>query len=99
MFRGGFFFFGLRALFVVPGTGAGAAIFGAFLRALKELMNSRALGESPRRFLRCSAAASFGSAEVYSTICSKESWSRGRRCESWFVAQADEAIWKRKLPQ
>ena len=50
------------------GTGGGAAVLGASLRALKELMNSRALGESPRRFLRCSAAASFGSAEVYSTI-------------------------------
>ena len=82
MFRGGFFFFGLRALSVGPGIGAGVAAAGASLRALKELMNSRALGESPRRFLRCSAAASFGSAEVYSIMCSKESWSRGRRWES-----------------
>ena len=47
-----------------PGAGAGVAVVGPSLRALKELMNSRALGESPRRFLRCSAAASFGSAEV-----------------------------------
>ena len=38
---------------------------GALLRrALKELMNSRALGLSPRRAFRCSAAASFGRVEV-----------------------------------
>lgn len=70
MLRGGFFFRDLRALSGGPGVGVGAgagagvAVLGASLRALKELMNSRALGESPRRFLRCSAAASFGSAEV-----------------------------------
>ena len=80
MLRGAFFFRGLRAPSTSAGAGATAegAVFGASLRALKELMNSRALGESPRRFLRCSAAASFGSAEVYSMICVRESWSRGR---------------------
>ena len=46
------------------GAGDGAAVVGASLRALKELMNSRALGESPSKFLRCSAAASFGRVEV-----------------------------------
>lgn len=68
MFRGGFFFRGLRA----PSGGAeagaeagiGVAVLGASLRALKVLMNSRALGESPSKFLRCSAAASFGSADA-----------------------------------
>lgn len=76
LFRGGFFFRGLRApsggagvgvaagIAAAAGAGAGVAVVGASLRALKELMNSRALGESPRKFLRCSAAASFGSAEL-----------------------------------
>lgn len=64
MLTGGFFFFGLRAPSGGTGAGADETVFEAFLRALKELMNSRALGESPKRFLRCSPAASFGSAEV-----------------------------------
>ena len=66
MFRAGFFFRVLRASpdRAGAGAGAGATVSGASLRVLKELMNSRALGESPSKFLRCSAAVSFGSAEV-----------------------------------
>lgn len=45
-------------------AGAGVALVGASRRALKELMNSRALGESPKKFLRCSAAACLERVEV-----------------------------------
>lgn len=50
------------------GTSDGAdnaeAPLGASRRELKEVMNSSAWGESPRRFLRCSAAASFDRLEL-----------------------------------
>ena len=65
------------------------AAAGASRRELYEQMNSRALGESPRRFFRCSAAASLGSVEVYSRIWFKDSSSRGRSWESWAGAHVD----------
>ncbi len=51
-------FFGLGFVFEV--AEAAEEVRAASRRELKVLMNSRALGESPRRFLRCSAAASLG---------------------------------------
>ena len=55
-------------------------------------MNSKALGESPSRFLRCSAAVSFGSVEVYSRTCRSEASSRGRSLDSSAVAQLELMI-------
>lgn len=57
---GAFFLRDLRVGAEVDGIGAGREESESLRRALKELMNSRALGESPRRFLRWSAAASLG---------------------------------------
>lgn len=62
MLSGGFFRLGF-------GVGLGASDLeltatGGSRRELYELMKSSALGESPRRFLRCSAAASLGRVEV-----------------------------------
>lgn len=57
---GAFFLCDLRVGAEVDGIGAGREDSGSLRWALKELMNSRALGESPRRFLRWSAAASLG---------------------------------------
>lgn len=45
-------------------TLGGCAAGGGCRRLLKEDMNSKACGESPNRFLRCSAAPSFGSVSV-----------------------------------
>ena len=55
-------------------------------------MKSRACGESPKRFLRWSAAASFGREDVYSTICFNDSSSRGKRREIWDRAHAFAAM-------
>jgi hypothetical protein len=43
-------------------------------------MNSKACGESPSMFLRCSAATSLGRVSVYVMICFKLSSSRGSSC-------------------
>lgn len=71
-----------------------ASVLGGLRRELNEAMNSNACGESPRRFLRFSAAASLGRLELYSMICLRELSSRGNRRESWFRAHVyvDEAI-------
>lgn len=57
---GAFFLRDLRGGAEVDRTGSGSEDGGAVRRALKALMNSRAMGESPRRLVRCSAAASLG---------------------------------------
>ncbi len=71
-----------------------AALAGAFCRRrLKLDMNSKALPSSPKRFLRCSAAASLESVLVYAMICLRLSlssgsscWMRGRAHSSSFAA-------------
>lgn len=61
--------------------GLGAAWFGArWRRMLNVEMNSKACGESPSIFLRCSAATSLGRVSVYVMICFKLSSSRGSSC-------------------
>ena len=62
MFRGGFFCRDFRA--VLGGSAAEIAGAGASRRELYELINSRAFAESPSISFRCSAAASFGRADV-----------------------------------
>ena len=56
------------------------------------MINSKAAGESPRRFLRCSALASLDKPEVYSRICLSGSSSRGSSFDSCVCAQVDVAI-------
>lgn len=56
---------------------------------LNELMNSSALGSSPKSAFRCSAAASFEREEAYSRICISESLSRGKTFESCLRAHSD----------
>jgi hypothetical protein len=51
-------------------------------------MNSSAWDESPRRFLRCSAAAGFERVVVYEIIWVSESLSSGSRELSFGIAQA-----------
>lgn len=51
-------------------------------------MNSRAAGESPRRFLRCSAPSSLERLVVYVRSWVRDSASRGRIEESLGAAQA-----------
>lgn len=47
-------------------------------RELKEVINSSAAGESPKRFFKWSAAASFDRLAEYAKICSRDSLSSGR---------------------
>jgi len=49
-------------------------------RMLNVEMNSKACGESPSMFLRCSAATSLGRVSVYVMICFKLSSSSGSSC-------------------
>lgn len=49
-------------------------------RELKDAMNSKAPGESPKRFLRCSAHSSFERVAEYAMISPRLSLSSGR---SW----------------
>lgn len=62
MLSGGFFLGALRVFW--GGCGVELAVGGTSRRALYELMNSNAFGESPSKFLRCSAAASLDKVEV-----------------------------------
>ena len=92
MFRGALAFF-FRDLWVASaGCEEEDGSLGGLRRELKEVMNSKACGESPNRFLRCSAAASLDRLDTYSMICLRESWSSGSRCESWVMAHVGEDI-------
>lgn len=78
-----FFFFGFAGRLGTPSTseagwevgwervaGAGAGL-GSWRRELKLDMNSMACGESPKRFLKWSAASTLESEFAYSSICFK----------------------------
>jgi len=58
LLRGAFFFRGFRKASEFSGAETGGPRVSR--RELKELMNSRAFGESPSNSLRCEAAASLG---------------------------------------
>ena len=68
------------------------AFAGACRRELKVVMNSIAGGESPSKFLRCSAPASFDNVSVYEIICFNDSSSRGSSFDSWGSAHFSRAI-------
>ena len=48
-------------------------------RELNDEMNSKACGESPSRFFKCSAAASFDRVDEYEMTSFSETSSKGRR--------------------
>jgi len=76
----------------VEEDGAGLAGCGFGRRLLKDEMNSRDCGESPRMFCKCSAAAGFERLSVYAMISFNDSASSGRRRLSWGSAQFARAI-------
>ena len=63
----------------VEEVGGGLAGCGFGRRLLKEDMNSRDWGESPRMFWRCSAAVGLERLSVYAMISFNDSASSGRR--------------------
>jgi hypothetical protein len=70
---------------------------GGSRRELKAEINSKAAGESPRRFLRCSAPSSVDRLAAYVMICVRESSSSGRireRRETPHEMRAGSAIFE-----
>jgi len=76
----------------VEEVGGGLAGCGFGRRLLKDEMNSRDCGESPRMFCKCSAAAGLERLSVYAMISFNDSASRGSRRLSWGSAQFASAI-------
>lgn len=73
-------------------VGGGLAGCGFGRRLLKDEMNSRDCGESPRIFCRCSAAAGFERLSVYAMISFNDSASSGRSRFSCGRAQFARAM-------
>jgi hypothetical protein len=73
-------------------------------RALNDEINSRTAGESPNKFLRCSALAGFDRPAEYVTICVRDSSSSGKSLDSAGTAHATRlldmiwAIMVQKIP-
>jgi hypothetical protein len=67
----------------VPLADAEALAFGSARRALNEEMNSMTCGESPSRFVKCSAASFLERVEPYSSTCWSSDSGSGSSLDSW----------------